>query len=46
MGYRNADADRKADALDPLRDCEDFRLMMMALVFTAEPFSMKTNADR
>src|SRR5262249_11719910 len=32
MGYRNA------DALDPLRDRDDFRLLMMDLAFPAEPF--------
>jgi serine/threonine-protein kinase len=39
MGYRNTDAYLTADALDPLRDRDDFRLLMMDLVFPAEPFA-------
>ena len=40
MGYRNA------DALDPLRDRDDFRLLMMVLAVPAEPFAKDTDADR
>ena len=40
MGYRNA------DALDPLRDRDDFRLLLMVLAFPAEPFAKDTDADR
>ena len=40
VGYRNA------DALDPLPDLEDFRLLMMVLPIPAEPFAQDTVADR
>ena len=40
MGYRNA------DALDPLRDRDDFRLLLMVLAFPAGPFAKDTDADR
>jgi eukaryotic-like serine/threonine-protein kinase len=39
MGYSNVDAYRNEDALDPLRDRDDFRLMMMDLAMPAEPFT-------
>ena len=39
MGYRNAAAFRAEDALDPLRDRPDFRLLMMDLAMPAEPFA-------
>ena len=39
MGYRSADAYRNEDALDPLRDRPDFRLLMMDLAFPADPFA-------
>ena len=39
MGYRNLDAYRTEDALDPLRDRPDFRLLMMDLAMPAEPFT-------
>jgi serine/threonine-protein kinase len=39
MGYRYLASYRKHDALDPLRDREDFRLLMMDLAFPAEPFA-------
>jgi eukaryotic-like serine/threonine-protein kinase len=39
MGYRNAAAFRGEDALDPLRDRPDFRLLMMDLAMPAEPFA-------
>jgi len=38
-GYRNANQLRIESALDPLRSREDFRLMMMDLVFPEVPFS-------
>jgi hypothetical protein len=37
-GYRNPNAYRTEDALDPLRDRQDFRLLMMDLAFPAEVF--------
>jgi eukaryotic-like serine/threonine-protein kinase len=39
MGYRSLDAFRTDDALDPLRDREDFRLLMMDLAMPADPFA-------
>ena len=39
MGYRNPDAYRTEEALDPLRDRPDFRLMMMDLAMPVEPFA-------
>jgi hypothetical protein len=39
MGYRSPDVFRTEDALDPLRDREDFRLLMMDLAMPAEPFA-------
>jgi hypothetical protein len=39
LGYRSPDAHRAEDALDPLRVREDFRLMMMDLVFPAQAFA-------
>jgi hypothetical protein len=39
VGYRNPDAYRTEDALDPLRDREDFRLLMMDVGMPAEPFA-------
>jgi eukaryotic-like serine/threonine-protein kinase len=38
-GHRYADSFRTEDALDPLRDRPDFRLLMMDLAFPAEPFA-------
>jgi hypothetical protein len=46
MGYRDADAFRIERALDPMRDRDDFRLLVMDLAFPAEPFSRGTDADR
>ena len=39
MGYRNFDALRTEAALDPLRDRDDFRLLMMDLAMPADPFA-------
>jgi tetratricopeptide (TPR) repeat protein len=39
MGYRSRDAYRNEDALDPLRDRPDFRLMMMDLALPADSFA-------
>ena len=39
MGYRNADAFRTEDSLDPLRGRDDFRLLLLDLAFPAEPFA-------
>jgi len=39
MGYRDPGALRTEDALDPLRDRLDFRLLLMDLSFPAEPFA-------
>jgi serine/threonine-protein kinase len=38
LGHRDAEALRTEDALDPLRDRVDFRLLLMDLSFPAEPF--------
>jgi hypothetical protein len=38
-GYRNYDAYRNEDALDPLRARDDFRLLMLDLAFPPEPFA-------
>jgi hypothetical protein len=39
MGYCNPDAYRTESALDPLRDRDDFRLLMMDLAMPADPFA-------
>jgi serine/threonine protein kinase/tetratricopeptide (TPR) repeat protein len=39
MGYRDANAYRTESALDPLRDRDDFRLLMMDLAMPADPFA-------
>jgi serine/threonine-protein kinase len=39
VGYRNPDAYRTEDALDPLRGRPDFRLLMLDVNFPAEPFA-------
>jgi serine/threonine-protein kinase len=39
LGYRNPYAYRAEAALEPLCDHDDFRLLMMDLVFPAEPFA-------
>ena len=39
MGYRNPNTYRTTTYLDPLRDREDFRLLMMDLAMPAEPFA-------
>jgi tetratricopeptide (TPR) repeat protein len=39
MGYRSLDAYRNYDALDPLRDRPDFRLLLMDLAMPTEPFA-------
>ena len=39
MGYRNADAYRTEDALDPLRGRDDFRLLVLDLVMPTDPFA-------
>ncbi len=39
MGYRSSDAYRTEDALDPLRDREDFRALMMDLAFPEPVFA-------
>jgi hypothetical protein len=36
MGYRSRDAYRNEDALDPLRDRDDFRLLMMDQTMPAD----------
>ena len=41
MGYRNGNAYRTEDALDPLRSRDDFRLLMMDLAFPAEAFARR-----
>jgi serine/threonine-protein kinase len=39
VGYRNPDAYRTEDALDPLRGRDDFRLLMMDRAMPTEPFA-------
>jgi hypothetical protein len=39
MGYRNPNYLRNDSALDPLRDRDDFKLLMMDLAFPIEPFA-------
>jgi serine/threonine-protein kinase len=39
MGYRNPDAYRTEDALDPLRGRPDFQLLIMDLAMPADPFA-------
>jgi hypothetical protein len=39
MGYSAAEEYRTADALDPLRDRDDFRLLLLDLAFPADPFA-------
>jgi hypothetical protein len=38
-GYRNPAAYRTESALDPLRDRDDFRLLMLDLAMPADPFA-------
>jgi hypothetical protein len=38
-GYYNAEQYRTEDALDPLRNRPDFRLLMLDLAMPAEPFA-------
>jgi tetratricopeptide (TPR) repeat protein len=46
MGYSNSDAYRTEDALDPLRDRDDFRLLLMDLEMPAEPFASGPRVTR
>jgi hypothetical protein len=39
VGFRNPDVYRTEDALDPLRDRDDFRLLMLDLAMPSEPFA-------
>jgi hypothetical protein len=39
IGYRSLEAYRTADALEPLRDRDDFKLLLLDLAFLADPFS-------
>jgi hypothetical protein len=39
LGYRNPYAYRAEAALEPLRQHDDFRLLMMDLVFPSEAFA-------
>ena len=39
LGYFNPAAYRTEDALDPLRDRADFRLLILDLALPAEPFA-------
>jgi hypothetical protein len=41
MGYRSLDAYRTADELDPLRDRDDFQLLMLDLAFPADAFARR-----
>ena len=38
-GYRGANAFRTESTLDPLRDRDDFRVLMLDLVMPADPFA-------
>ena len=46
VGYRNPDAYRTEDALDPLRSRDDFRLLMRDLEFPSDPFAPATETHR
>jgi tetratricopeptide (TPR) repeat protein len=46
MGYRNPDAYRTEDALDPLRGRDDFGILMMDLAMPAEPFASPVMSGR
>ena len=46
MGYGNLDSYRNETALDPLRHRPDFQLLMMDLVFPAEPFARGDHSSR
>ena len=39
LGFRNPDAHRTGSALDPLRNRRNFRILMMDLVFPAQPLA-------
>ena len=39
IGYRDPSAYSTEAALDPLRDRDDFRLLLMDLAFPARPFA-------
>jgi hypothetical protein len=39
IGFRGADYCRFEDALDPLRDRDDFRLLMLDLALPDDPFA-------
>ena len=39
MGYRNLDAFRTEDALDPLHVRDDFQVLFNDLAFPADPFA-------
>jgi hypothetical protein len=41
MSYRSPDIFRTEDALDPLRDRPDFRLLLMDLAMPAEAFARR-----
>ena len=41
VGFRDGAAIGTEDALDPLRDRPDFRLLMMDLAFPAEAFARR-----
>ncbi len=41
MGYRNPDAYRTESALEPLRNRDDFRSLLLDLTFPAEPFAAR-----
>ncbi len=39
IGFRNPDTFRNEPALEPLRDRDDFRLLLLDLSFPADPFA-------
>jgi hypothetical protein len=46
VGYRNPDAYRTEDALDPLRHRDDFRLFLMDLAMPEQPFAAARSGAR
>jgi tetratricopeptide (TPR) repeat protein len=45
MGYRNLDAFRTEDALDPLRGRDDFRVLLNDLAFPTDPFAYRLDEE-
>ena len=45
MGYRNLDAFRTEDALDPLRGRDDFQGLLNDLAFPIDPFAYRPDEE-